>query len=354
MPDWSRSMTQTFEYYTVDPGTWGDQDKIDTIESSQIVRDLEVDTRGSASITSAIDLSDKYVRVYLITIQDGVKDRIPLGTHIYQTPSEKFDGRRASTDQDGYTPLLELGENMPDLGYAILKGVNIMDIAGTLTRNHVRAPVVLSRGADCLADNFVAETDDTWLTFISDLIANANSYFDLDDRGRIIFAVKSDISEMMPIWEYTDDNSSILYPDISIERDLYGIPNVVEVVYTPENGGDPIISRVVNDDPDSIISTVSRGREVTYRETDPNVVEGVNQSQLDGYANELLKSLSSLEYRVNYTHGYCPVRIGDCVLLSYKAAGLDRVKAKVIRQTIKCETSCSVEEVAVFTRKLWG
>ena len=31
MPDWTKSMEQSFEYYIVDPGTWRDQKKLDNI-----------------------------------------------------------------------------------------------------------------------------------------------------------------------------------------------------------------------------------------------------------------------------------------------------------------------------------
>lgn len=354
MPDWTRSMRQTFEYYSVDPGTWGDKERITDVESCSIVKDLDLDTKGSASIKCSTDLSDEYVRAYLITEQDGFTERTPLGTHIYETPSESFDGRRSSMNQDGYTPLIELGEKHPDLGYSILSGANILSLAGQLTELNTRAPVVRSSYQDKLAENFVSEMSDTWLTFLTDFIGIADFYFDLDERGRIIFLPNIDVEQMNPIWEYTDDNSSILYPDVEIERDLYNVPNVVEVIYSPSNGNAPIVVKAINDDPGSITSTVSRGREIVYRETDPNVVEGVTRAQLEEYARTVLKRMSSLEYKVSYSHGYCPVRPGDCVLLNYKRAGLDRVKAKVIRQTIKCESGCSVDEVAVFTRALWG
>ena len=75
--------------------------------------------------------------------------------------------------------------------------------------------------------------------------------------------------------------------------------------------------------------------------------------QIDLYAEKLLKELSSLEYTVTYTHGYCPVRIGDCVRLNYTRSGLKDVKAKVISQTIDCKSDCLVTEKAVFTKKLW-
>ena len=353
MPDWTRSMQQSFEFMTVDPVTWGDKEKLTNAESCSITRDLDDETKGSATIKCPDDLSDKYVRVYLVTTQDGVVDRIPLGTHIYQTPSESFNGRRKTMDQDGYTALLELKENPPPIGYSILSGTNIMEIASRITADNVRVPVVPAIGYSNLIDNFVANTDDTWLTFLTDLIDNDDYEFDLDELGRIIFSPYVNVEEMMPIWEYSDDDSSILYPEIETQRDLYSVPNVVEVVYSPQDG-DPMTAIARNDDPDSVTSTVSRGREITYRETSPNVVEGLTQAQLDEYAEKLLKDLSSIEYQIHYTHGYCPVRVGDCVLINYQRAGFNRVKAKVIRQVIKCEKGCSVEEVAVFTKKLYG
>ena len=137
-----------------------------------------------------------------------------------------------------------------------------------------------------------------------------------------------------------------------MKHDLYGLPNVVEVVYS--NGSDNYYSRVVNDDPSSPISTVNRGREIVYRDTNPSIAGAPNNTQVKEYAERLLKELSSIEYTISYTHGYCGNRIGDCVRLNYNRAGIDNIKAKVISQTIKCEPGCPVKEKAVFTAKLWG
>jgi hypothetical protein len=68
----------------------------------------------------------------------------------------------------------------------------------------------------------------------------------------------------------------------------------------------------------------------------------------------MLDDLSTIEYTVSYTHGYCPVRVGDCVRLNYARAGITDIKAKVISQSIKCESGCSATEKASFTTKLWG
>lgn len=351
MPDWSASMQQTFEYYVVDPGTWRDMKRLDTVKSCSISRDLSAETLGSATIDIIESLGECYIRVYLITIQNGIKEKHPLGTFLVQTPSSSFDGKIRSVSMDAYTPLLELKESPPPLGYSILKGENIMQIAHKLTEENARAPVVPTTSAEALNYDFVANPNDTWIAFLRDLISNAKYTFALDEMGRILFAPKQETASLQPVWTYTDDNSSILLPELELDHDLYGIPNVVEVIYS--NGGDYYHHRVVNDDPNSPTSTVSRGREIIHRDTSPSIAGNSTESQIIEYAEKLLRDLSTVEYTASYTHGYCPVRLGDCVRLNYKSAGLQNIKAKVISQNIDCTQGCKVSEKAVFTTKLW-
>ena len=351
MADWLSSMQQTFEYYVVDPNTWKDTKLLDTVISCTIDRDSEAATLGSATIDVTESVGECYIRAYLITIQNGVREKHPLGTFLVQTPSSSFNGKIQDISMDAYTPLLELKESQPPIGYSVLKGENIMSTAYQLAQEHARAPVVAANCTTTLFSDFVAETDDTWLTFLADIMANAKYKFTLDEMGRILFSPDQDTASLQPVWTYDDDNSSILYPELSIDNDLYGIPNVVEVVYS--DGGNCYYSRVVNDDPDSPISTVSRGREIVHRVTDPDLIGDPTENQIDEYANNLLRMLSSLECSISYTHGYCPVRIGDCVRFNYSRAGLTNIKAKVVSQSIDCKPGCKVTETAVFTTKLW-
>lgn len=352
MPDWTKSMQQTYEYYIVDPATWRDVKQLRDVKSSTIDRDLEAATLGSATIDVGESTGECYIRVYLVTIQNGVKEKHPLGTFLVQTPSTSSDGKTKAISLDVYTPLLELKENPPPLGYSILKNENIMDWAYRLVREKARAPVVKAESNETLYYDFVANTNDTWLTYLIDLIGNAKFEFGLDEMGRILFLPKQDTASLQPIWTFDDKNSSILYPDFDETHDLYGIPNVVEVLYSSSDGY--YYSKAVNDDPNSPISTVNRGREITHRVTNPELSGNPAQGQIDEYATQLLRNLSTLEYTVTFTHGYCPVRIGDCVRLNYSRAGMDNVKAKIISQSIKCVPGCPVTATAVFTQKLWG
>ena len=362
MPDWRASMQRTYEFYIVDPVTWKDMRRIDTVKSCTLNWDSETETLLSATIDINEAVGECYVRVYMIIIQNGVKDKKALGTVLVQTPSSSFNGKVRSVSMDAYSPLIELKEKMPPIGYFISKDDPVLERVGALTDEHTRAAVVHSSSERKMLDDFLAETNDTWLSYLTSALASVKHSFDLDEYGKVSFAPKQDIESLQPVWTYTDDNSSILYPEINLTHDLYGIPNVVEVVYSTPSGSYHVIKK--NTDPDSPTSIPRRGREIVHRVTDPDLhdvyedaPEGSDltpeEYQLETYAEELLKKLSTVEYSISYTHAYCPVRIGDCVRLNYERAGLIGIKAKVVSQSIRCTPECPVSEKAVFTAKLW-
>lgn len=351
MPDWTKSMQQTFEYYLVDPYTWKDYKLINTIISSSVSRDAEAATSGSASIDTTEIIEECYIRIYLVTIQNGVKEKFPLGTYLVETPSYSFDGKNQKVSLAAYTPLIELKEKTMPIGYFIRKGTNIMTVANQLCRGNMRAPVIEGIKEDNLTMHFVANSNETVLDFVSNLISNADMTLDIDELGQVMFRPNQKFSAMNYRWTYNDDNSSILYPEVSVDRDYYGIPNVLEVNYS--SGLTHYHVRVVNDDPSSIVSTVNRGREIVTRIDNPSIAAKATEQMVIDYANRTLEKYSTVTSKVAYSHGYCPVRVGDCVRLNYKAAGLEDVRALVISQSITCEAGCQVSETAVFIKQLW-
>lgn len=350
--DWTSTMQQTFEYFIVDPKTWKDTKRINTVIESSISRDLEAETLGSASITTSEMIGECYIRIYLITIQNGVKERHPLGTYLIQSPSYSFDGKVKNVMVDAYTPLIELKENLPPLGYSLEKGANVLDSAYNILIDNLRAPVINNEKDSVLTMDFVSNLDDTWSSFIHDLLANVDVYLELDELGKVMFRPEQYLESMQPVWVFDTGNSSILYSDFDLENDLYGIPNTVEVICS--NGEKSVWVKSVNNDPDSPVSTVNRGRIISYRITDPKIASATSKEDVQTYADNMLKKLSAVEYSITFKHGYCPVRIGDCVLLNYEAAGLTGIKAKIISQTIKCVPGCPVTTKAVFSMGLWG
>lgn len=351
MVDWTKSMVRKFEYYEVDPNTWKDKRLIEDVISADINKDSDSATLETANIEIINTVGECYIRIYLIAIQDNITEKIPLGTYLVQTPSSSFDGKVKNVSMTAYSPLTELKENPVPLGFTLLKNENIMSNAYNIVKDNCRAPVVETSSDKTLLSNFVANTEDTYLDFVSDLILQAKFKFDLDELGRILFSPIQSFESLQPVYTFNNDNSSILLPDISLKHDIYGIPNVVEVVCSINN--EVYTAIVKNEDPNSPTSIQNRGRKITHRVTNPDLHGMPTTEQVDEYAEQLLSSLSSVEYTVNFSHGYYPLRLGDCVRLNYKQAELNNVKARIVSQSIKCDTDCAVSTTATFTKKLW-
>lgn len=353
MADWTSSMEQTYEYYEVDPATWKDKKRLTTIKSSSINRDASAETLGSASIEIVDMVGECYIRIYLVTIQNGLKERYPLGTFLVQTPQTSFDGTNNNVTMDAYTPLIELKENQVPLGFTLLKDENILANAYNVAKDHCRCPVINTVSDKVLLDNFVSNTEETYMTFLKDLLKEAQYQFDVDEMGRILFTPIQKTEALQPVYTFDDGNSSILYPEMTLKHDLYGIPNVVEIYYT--SGTISLYTIIKNEDPASPTSINNRGREIIYRMTNPKGLPGIpTQDILDEYARNVLEELSSIEYTITFSHGYYPCRPGDCVRLNYKRAGLQDIKAKIISQSITCKSGTKVKTTAVFTKKLWS
>ena len=350
MPDWTRSMGQTFEFYEVNPNTWGDRRRLDLVKSCTIKRDISKNTLGGATFNIDGEIGECYIRVYLLTSQDGIDEKFCLGTFLLQTSGYNFDGKIKSYNINAYTPLLELSENKVPIGHYIPKGMNILEQAYITARDNMRAPITPGHSDKTFFNNYIANMNNSYLDFVTDMIAYDEYQLGLEPDGSVFFSKIRDVEGMTPIWTFSDDNSSILYPAIENKYDLYQIPNIVEVVYS-----DDVITSTVtvkNEDPDSITSLQARGREIIYRDTKPSLTSpDVNVMQI--YGENLLKNLSSTTCQLSYTHGYCPVRLNDCVRLNYVRSGINEVKAKVIAQEIECGEGCSVTETAVYKKFYW-
>lgn len=366
--DWTASMKQTYEFYIVNPQSGMNVSKLDKVTGATINRDITSDTQVSGSIEYDGELDEVYVRIYLVVEQGTELEKIPLLTMLCQSPSIKYNGKRKTTSITGYSPLIELQNVYPPIGYTIPKakaGTSIFKLIPDICRANIRCKVLDMYNSDgvydisqvILTEPIVSDPQKSWFELVNELLQAAGYFARVDEFGVVYFSKKQQISKMTPIWTFDVNNSSILSQDISIDRDLYGIPNVVEVV-TVCTDGNTINCRAINNDISSPVSVASRGREVVRRLINPESLgkitsDSQGQDMLLNYAYEQLEEASTLQYTVSYSHGYCGVNIGDCVRINYPAAGIINEKAYVINQKISCKTGCTVEETARFTKKLF-
>lgn len=353
--DWTKSMSQTYHFYKVNPKTWMDEKKLENFESAQITYDSNDETICHASLTGEIIEDEFYIRIYLVCVQFGYTYKFPLGTFLVMSQASGYDGKRFSYSTNAYSPLIELKEKYPPIGYSMVCRKNeVLTNVLKILSGHIRAPVIQNINTS-ISDSeefvFTAEFDDTWLTYIISILQSINYHLGITAKGEVY--VEPDITNInaaKPVWTYNDDEVSILLPDITNEYDIYGVPNVVELLHS--NAITNYFVRAVNDDPDSKTSTVSRGREIVYR---TNTDEGyiLSEEQVQKLALSILKKQSEVEHVLEYSHAYCPVRIGDGIMMNYRKSGYRNIKAFVTSQIIDCKSGCTVTETAKYTTYLW-
>mgnify|MGYP007104068222 CR=1 FL=1 len=163
--DWTRGMSLSFDYYLVDVSTWRDLQKIDTVTTCHITRDIDMATLGQSSFT-IVDLDDgeRWIRCYMVASQDGEQERICLGTFLVQTPRKTSDGRATFMKCTAYPPLRVLAEAKPNTGYALAAGSNCLEAATSICAGLVGYIVVKDTGVKKVSFNNKKIPQDYYIT----------------------------------------------------------------------------------------------------------------------------------------------------------------------------------------------
>lgn len=349
--DVTQGLQREYQYYLVNPDTWEDVRRVDAITGGTIVRDLDDDQLGKATFEADADagLDDQYLRVYQRVRQRGNVERFCIGTYLVLCPDEHFDGTRGTVAAQGYTPLKELADDGPLVGYS-MQGDAAKQAAAAM-RNHMRAQVVAPAASANLEGAFVAGDGETWLAYTKAMAACADMRQMVDERGCAYLEPIRDAAAMQPVWTFRDDDSSVILPELDHRSGLRDVPNVVRVTYSGEDGC--LVGEAVNDDPASPASTVSRGRIVSRTITSPDLPENPTQADVDVYAKNKLRELSCVEKMVTFWHAYIPeVTVGRAVALYYTKAD-KRIKALVKAQGFELDEACTVECQATYTEQVW-
>jgi hypothetical protein len=113
----------------------------------------------------------------------------------------------------------------------------------------------------------------------------------------------------------------VIFSDVvKYEFNIFEVPNKVIAIKSAADDEAPMTAVAVNSDPQSIYSTVSRGRVVPYIET---VSDVENQAALQAVADRVLASKTSAVESVEISHPFLPYWNGDALRLCYTKHDLD-------------------------------
>lgn len=127
--------------------------------------------------------------------------------------------------------------------------------------------------------------------------------------------------------ELRDGELSIYHPNWNRERDSFKVPNkVIAVQAAGGEDAEALVGVWTNEDPTSPYSYQARGRWIPHVLDSVETPEGTEAeilAFLEARARATLVQMSAVQAQVKLTHLPIPIRVGDVVRFSHKAAGID-------------------------------
>lgn len=299
--DWTKGWEAKHYASIVDPTTWRDIDRFE-ITGGRISRAND-ELRESADIeTTNYPQGERWVRIWMDLRQNGASDHIAMFTGLATSPADDIDGNLISNTVECYSVLKPCQDVLLPRGWYAPRGSGEAIIKDLLSVTP--APVEIEQNIPTLNQHIIAEEGETHLSMLNKVLLAMDWRIRITGDG--IIHIKPQPMEVNAEFSQSAD---AIEPQFSKEHDWYGCPNVFRAT-----SGDN--TAVVVDESDSLISVLSRGREVWAEDTNASLKNG---ETLYEYATRRLKEEQMVAMRVNYNRRYNPnVLVGDLIRLNYQ------------------------------------
>lgn len=323
--NWESGYKAEFYACFIDPDTWYDTERFEIIDGS--VERSEDNLRQSATLKCTdYDDEERWVRIYMDAVQSGNVTHNALFTGLATSPSRDIKGAVIKRELDCYSVLKPCEDILLQRGYYVPAGRNgALAIQELL--NVTPAPVEIDGEAPSIADAIVAEDDETNLTMIEKVLDAINWRMQIQGDGMILLSPV----DTEPVAEFSPLALDIVETSLSVERDWFDCPNVFRATLNEMS------ATARDDDPDSALSTVNRGREIWAQDE----ADLSDSETLAEYAARMLKEAQDVSETAKFTRRYLPnVNVGDYVRIDYpQLQGEFKVSEQSIDLTYNGRTS---------------
>lgn len=305
--DFTKTYKASFYGAFIDPVTWVEQERIESVSGSVSRTDSGLRSSAELTVREYDEPIDRWIRIYMDGDQDGDRAHEAVFTGIVSTPGSDHNGALTSVKLTAYSPLKAAEDIKLQLGWYVPAGRNGATVIRELLKNQP-APVEIRGTAPVLSEAIVAEQNENCLTMTEKVLAAINWKMQVAGDGTIICS-PVDINPE-PILIMGANDNDIVETSFSKGRDWFNCPNVLFAT----TGSAAYEAR--DDDPDSDLSTVARGREVQVFEENVSLADN---ETIRSYAVRRLKELQERSETASYTRWYMPdVYPGDAVQHNYK------------------------------------
>ena len=331
--NWNKGYSSKYYMTIVDATTWRDVDRINII-SGKISR-TESGLRESADVKCRNFDPDgeKWVRLYIDATQSGEIAHTPIFTGLAVSPQTDIDGVITEHPLQVYSVLKPAEDIRLLKGWYAPAEINGAEMVRMLL-SVTPAPIRIDGISPTLTKAIVAEQNENNLTMADKILQVINWRIRIEGDGTIVLCPKA--TEASAIFDAAENDS--IEPKLTRKRDWFNCPNV----YTASQGD--LVAAARDDDPNSPLSTVTRGREVHDGDDSPslNSNEGIAE-----YARRKLKEAQAVGISYQYKRRYRPdLTVGDKVRLHYPKQNMDGVFL-IKSQSIEIGYSAQTDEEVV-------
>lgn len=335
--DWSKSYSASWRVFRVNRDTWADGDQIAGADTISITRTTDGNLLESGRLQITGDFEPDYYRIVMTAEQDDEAERIDIATLLFDINGGNYDYGRLEQDADGFSVLYPASVTTIIAGEYAPAGVNGAEYAAALLQDAINAPVEVT-GSFTLNDHVVHEIGSSVLDAVWAVLNAGNFVMQIDGRGIVHILPKPST----PALTIDSANMRLLTNGINYTTDISDVPNRYVVI------DDDSRTVATNNDPDSPVSTVSRGYSIDYVDDSPTPVNG---ETLSAYADRRLHEMSVMKDERSYTREYAP----NVTLYSLIRASIEGLEGdlRVQSQSIKCGYGITIEEKAVREVSVW-
>ena len=313
--DWSKGFSAQYYITVVDKPTWRDtvtEDGAPRIDITGGTVKRTMDSLRESADINCINYStdrEQLIRVWLDAKQDGESSHTPLFTGLASSPKRSINGRLETNALQCYSVLKIAQDILLPRGWYAPTGIN----GGNLIRNllaPIGAPIHIAENSPALKSAIISESNENNLSMVDKILDAMKTdtmawRLMLNGKGEIFI----EPINKEPVASFSSVDNDILEPTLDITYDWYACPNICRVV----SGDTSAIAR--DDDPNSMVSTINRGREIWIEDTSCYLNE--NETLAD-YARRYLKEAQYVATNISYTRRFDPdLRPEKVVRLNY-------------------------------------
>lgn len=307
--DWSKGFSAKYYVSILDRNTMRDLRRLEITGGSIKREDSELRESADIDCLDYTEDTEQIIRVWLDAKQGGGSSHIPLFTGLATSPGRNINGNLTTNTLECYSILKYAQDVLLPRGWYAPKGINGGDLIQDLL-SVVPVEKLISENSPGLDSAIIAEDGESRLSMTDKILSLMDWRMLVDGYGRIHI----EPYDTNPIARFDSVTNDVVEPSLSVTYDWFECPNVYRAVL------DDSFAVARDDDPNSLFSTINRGREVWYEDSSAYLQENETLAE---YAQRMLEIAQRVSTSISYDRRFDPaVYVSDIVGLNYPAQGI--------------------------------